>query len=257
MISGTRNVKETCHRTSSHDTEANPTAQNQLCKMPIEVIVLIYRDLDSIKEVLNLASTCHLLSSIWKLDTYEILYKILSRQLLSYDMAKKLAKTQLIHLAFHTISSMQRARNRQSKAIDTLLGSKPVTGYFLDKEKQELWFYTLEIQSIMDQQFQEGKPWSYMVTYYVARLCILACFFSKTRTTVEMLLNRLGEKHLAGIEQIVRLLWNRKIFMFKLKCERDIGGVGASDMEETPREEWQEVLDMVSRACSKAAKIDT
>ena len=257
MTRHVRGMEGTLHRASSHDTEANPTAQNQLCKMPIEVIVLVYRDLDSIKEVLNLASACHLLSSIWKLDTCEILHKVLSRQLLSYDMAKKLADTQLIHLAFHTISSLQRARNSQSKAIDTLLGSKPVTGYFLDQEKGALWFYTLEIQSITDQHFQEGKSWSHMVNYCVARLCILGCFFPKIRKTVEMLLNRLGEKHLAGTEQIVRSLWNRKIFMFKLKCERDIGGVGASDKEETPGEEWQEVLDMVSRACSKATKINT
>lgn len=44
--------------------------------------------------------------------------------------------------------------------------------------------------------------------------------------------------------------------MFKLKCERAIGGVGAPDSEETPGEKWQEILDMVSKAHSKAAKID-
>ena len=44
--------------------------------------------------------------------------------------------------------------------------------------------------------------------------------------------------------------------MFKLKCEGAIGGVGVPGMEQTPAKEWQEILDMVSKARSKADKID-
>lgn len=156
--------------------------------MPVEVIVLVYRNMDSIRDVLNLASACHLLSSVWKIDTYEILHKVLSRQLLSYDMAKELFGTQFCRLAFQTMSQIpRRLRDRYEKeVVKVLQGFQPVTGYFLDKEKGALWFYTLEIQPIIDQHFLDGTPWGHVWVYYFARLCILGCFFPRTRESIEV-----------------------------------------------------------------------
>ena len=225
--------------------------------MPVEVLVLVYRNLDSIRDVLNLASACHLLSSVWKKDTYDILHTTLSRQLLSYDMAMDLFTVQLWHL-YHTINPIAREieHSNEEELVKILQGDQPVTGYFLDKEKGVLWFYTLEIQSIIDQHFAEGTSWDPTLVYCLTRLYILCCFFPQLRKGIEDRLNKFNTSELAGIEQVVRLLWNRAIFMFKLKCEHAIGGVGAPGMEQTPAEEWQEILDMVSKAHSKAAKTD-
>lgn len=133
-----KSEKGNLHRVSSHDTEANPTAQNQLCKMPVEVIVLVYRNLDSIRDVLDLSSVCHLLSSVWKLDTYGILHQVMGRQLVSYDMARTLAAAQLQYLAYHKISQEQRGPNkRYRKAVDGLIGWVPLRGDFIELAAQD------------------------------------------------------------------------------------------------------------------------